>query len=56
MKQEALITHDVEGMGLDAGSVFSKLTPAEVAPLTKDAEGDNTGSISYISVLGMLLH
>jgi hypothetical protein len=44
-------------MGLDVGTVTPKCTPAEAAPLVKDAEGaPATGAVSYSSVVGMLLY
>jgi hypothetical protein len=57
MKQEGLILRIIEAMGLDVGTVNSKWTPAEAAPLIKDSEGDPaSGTFSYSSVVGMLLY
>ena len=44
-------------MGLDAGTINPKFTPAETTPLFKDPEGaPATGAFSYSSVIGMLLY
>ncbi len=58
MKQEGLTLCIIEAMGLDVGTVTPKWTPAEAAPLVKDAEGaPATGAFSYnSSVVGMLLY
>jgi hypothetical protein len=57
MKQEGLTLCIIEAMGLDVGAVTPKWTPAESAPLVKDAEGTPaTGAFSYSSVVGMLLY
>jgi hypothetical protein len=57
MKQEGLIARVIEAMGLDAGMINPKWTPAEAAPLIKDSEGaPATGAFSYSSVVGMLLY
>jgi hypothetical protein len=57
MKQEELTLCIIEAMGLDIGTVTPKWTPAEAAPLVKDAEGaPATGAFNYNSVVGMLLY
>ena len=57
MKQEGLIARILEAMGLDSGTVNPKATPAEGAPLVKDADGEPaTGAFNYSSVVGMLLY
>ncbi len=57
MKQEGLTLCMFEAIGLDVGTVTPKRTPAEAAPLVKDAEGAlATGAFSYSSVVGMLLY
>jgi hypothetical protein len=57
MKQERLTLYILEAMGLDVGTVTPKWTPAESAPLVKDAEGAPAiGAFSYSSVVGMLLY
>ncbi len=57
MKQEGLTLCIIEAIGLDVGTVTPKWTPAEAAPLVKDAEGaQRTGAFSYSSVVGMLLY
>jgi hypothetical protein len=57
MKQGGLMLCIIEPMGLDIGTMTPKWTPAEAAPLVKDAEGASaTGSFSYGSVVGMLLY
>ena len=57
MKQEGLIAQIIEEMGLDAGMINPKCTPAEAAPLVKDSEGaPATGAFSYSSVVSMLLY
>ena len=54
MKQEGLIARILEAMGLDSGTVNPKATPAEGAPLVKDADGEPaTGAFNYSSVVGM---
>ena len=57
MKQEGLIARVIEAMGLDAGTLNPKWTPAQTAPLCKDSEGAPAmNSFSYSSVVGMLLY
>ncbi len=57
MKQEGLTLCIIEAMGLDISTVTPKWTPAELAPLVKDAEvALATGAFSYSSVVGMLLY
>jgi hypothetical protein len=57
MKQEGLTLNIIVAMGLDVGTVTPKWTPAEAAPLVKDAEGaPATGALSYSSVVGLLLY
>ena len=57
MKQEGLINQFIKAMGLDAGTVNPKWTPAESSPLVKDSEGAPTTKLfSYGSVVGMLLY
>jgi hypothetical protein len=57
MKQERLTLHIIEATEVDVGTVTPKWTPAEAAPLVKDAEGaPATGAFSYSSVVGMLLY
>ncbi len=57
MKQEGLTLCIIGAMGLGVGTVTSKWTPAEAAPLVKDAEGaPATGAFSYGSVVGTLLY
>jgi hypothetical protein len=57
IKQEGVTLCVIEAIGLDLGAVTPKWTPAEAAPLIKDAEGaPATGAFSYSSVVGMLLY
>ena len=57
MKQTGLIDRVLETLGLDVGTVNGKATPAERAPLVKDADGPvASGDFSYSSVVGMLLY
>jgi hypothetical protein len=57
MKQTGLIDRVLEALGLDAGTVNGKATPAEHAPLTKDEKGpEASGEFNYASVVGMLLY
>jgi hypothetical protein len=55
MKQTGLIDRVIAAMGLDSAN--AKWTPAEAAPLVKDAEGEAAhGDFNYASVVGMLLY
>ena len=57
MKQTGLIDRVIESMGLDAGTVNGKWTPAEAKPLVKDKDGEQgSGDFNYASVVGMLLY
>ena len=57
MKQEGLINRVIEALGLDAGMINGKATPAESKPLVKDVDGENALQLfSYSSVVGMLLY
>jgi hypothetical protein len=57
MKQTGLIDRVIEALGLDAGTVNGKWTPAEAKPLVKDEDGEAAhGDFSYSSVVGMLLY
>ena len=57
LKQTSLIDRIIEALGLDVGTVNGKATPAQNAPLVKDADGiDARGDFSYASVVGMLLY
>ena len=40
MKQEGLIHHVIETLGLDDGTVNTKTTPAEGKSLVKDTDGE----------------
>ncbi len=57
LKQTGLIDRIIEALGLDVGIMRGKSTPAQKAPLVKDANkiNDNRDS-SYTSVVGMLLY
>ena len=56
MKQTGLIDRIIEALGLDVGTVNEKATPAEHAPLVKDADGpDALRNYSYSSVVGDIL-
>ena len=56
MKQEGLIDHVIEALGLDVGTMNGKITPAEAKPLVKDTDGEVAhGDFSYSSVVGMML-
>ena len=39
MKQEGLIDHVIEALGLDVGTMNGNATPAKVKPFVKDADG-----------------
>ena len=57
LKQTSLIDRIIEALGLDVGTVNGKATPAQNAPLVKDANDiDAREDFSYPSVVGMLLY
>ena len=57
MKQTGLIDRVILALGLDVGMINGKATPAEHAPLTRDADGPPAkGDYHYASVVGMLLY
>jgi hypothetical protein len=57
MKQTGLLDRVIGAVGLDAGTVNGKSTPAECKPLVKDENGlDARKDFSYSSVVGMLLY
>ena len=57
MKQERLVDHVTEVLGLDVGTMNEKAPPAEVKLLVKDANGEVAhGDFSYSSVVGMMLY
>ena len=57
LKQEGLTKRIIEALGLDSKYSTPVDTPAELAALGRDVTGkDASGSINYVSVVGMLLY
>ena len=57
MKQEGLIDHVINALGLNVSTVNRKATTAEAKPLVKDTDGEVAhGVFSYSSLMGMLLY
>ena len=54
MKQTGLTQRILEAVGLDISMVKGKFTPAEAAPLVKDADGEcSSGTFNYAIVVGI---
>ena len=57
MKQEGLIDHVIEALGLDVGTVNGKVTPAKAKLLIKDTDGEVAhDDFSYSSVVETMLY
>lgn len=57
LKQTGLIKRIITVLGLDSNLSTKLSTPAEAAPLPKDANGDPAvGNVNYAAVVGMMLY
>ena len=57
MKQEGLITFEIEALGLDVGTMTWKGTLAKAKSLATDMDGEVAhGGFSYSNIVGILLY
>ena len=57
MKQEVLMNHVIQALGLDVGTVNEQATPAKVKLLVKYTDEEVAhDDVSYSSVAGMMLY